>query len=117
MRTAASFSAASIGIGPCSSLQSANRLTVDHHRREPPTILLTSPIPTQNERSAPAGCRECVRTSEYERECDSESKTLGLASGLPALPNQSIRRRLRCCGTSMGHRLFLGSCFPSLRGV
>jgi hypothetical protein len=82
-----------------------------------PAIPLGGVIQTQSEHSGPAGCTGCVPPSECGRGCGSESKTRALSSVLPTLLNRSIRLGFRCFGTSMGHRLFLGSYFLPLGAV
>src|SRR5712692_6656751 len=93
-------------------------------REKTPASAVSSPAipqawdtPIRSGHTVPAVCRGCARPSECGRGCGSESKTRALSSGLPTLSNQSIRRGSRCCGTSLGHRLFLGSYFLPLRGV
>jgi hypothetical protein len=82
-----------------------------------PAIPLGGVIQIQSGHSGQDGCTGCVHPSECGRGCGSEPKTRALSIVLPTLPNRSILRRFRCYGTSLGHRLFLGSYFLPLKAV
>jgi hypothetical protein len=71
--------------------------------------------PSETSHTFPAGYTGSAVLSACGRGCGSESKIRGFASVQLAPPNRSVRCRCRSYGTSMGHLLFLCSCFQPLK--